>query len=176
MAGAGLLRSYGEGVFTSVFCVSAIPPGLLSVCDRRARLFGIPPSSYVSIQGNRPRPTPASHRNGTRMGDMKPPPRSCQGSQQSPQPFTHLRAGAGRSWMRSQVLLLQPSWRVLSPRYRAMQQTPSFSCGKHFLPLPLSHQTVPILVPSRRGPNCAAFPRHFANFGECSQPFPAGSL
>lgn len=46
---------------------------------------------------------------------------------------------------------------------------------KHFLLFPLSPQTVHISVPSRHGPNCTAFPRHFANFGERSQPFPAGS-
>lgn len=44
-----------------------------------------------------------------------------------------------------------------------------------FSAFPLSLQTIAVSVPSRRGPDCTAFPRHFANFGERSQPFPAGS-
>lgn len=31
-AGEGLFCSYGKGVFTSVFCMSVLPPGQLGVC------------------------------------------------------------------------------------------------------------------------------------------------
>lgn len=48
-AGAGLLRSYGKGLFTSVFCVSVLLLGQLSVCNSRVKLFGISTSNYVSI-------------------------------------------------------------------------------------------------------------------------------
>lgn len=48
-AGAGLLRSYGKGLFTSVFCVSLLLLGQLSVCNSRVKLSGISTSNYVSI-------------------------------------------------------------------------------------------------------------------------------
>lgn len=48
-AGAGLLRSYGKGLFTSVFCVSVLLLGQLSVCNSRVKLSGISTSNYVSI-------------------------------------------------------------------------------------------------------------------------------
>lgn len=47
-------------------------------------------------------------------------PKVATAPSKAPKPFTCW------SWIRSLVLLLQPSWQVFSPRYCTVQQTPSF--------------------------------------------------
>lgn len=104
-------------------------------------------------------------------GCREHPPRSCHSSQQSPQPFTHLCAGTGRCWMRSQVLLLQPS---RGAGYCTMQQTPSFPCGppcgKRFLLSPFLVRPYPYLCLPSMGQIAQLFPDTLQTSGNAPSP------
>lgn len=106
-AGAGLLRSYGEGVFTVVFGLSVLPPGQLGCLGVQQ-----PGNAVRGVNGNSVWPTPAGHGEETRRGDR------VLEAPLGPPPLGPPRAAA-RPWMQSQALLLQAGFLTQILRYAA---------------------------------------------------------
>lgn len=152
------------------------------MCNSRVSLFGISLSSYVNILGNSVQPSPASCCDGTRIGDRLHETSSPQLPRlPAKPPALH----PPPHWYR-QVLVVVPVAFAPAPVVGFLAQilhyaaNPLFSTwallrGEIFSAFSFSHQSVPVTVPSWRRLNRTAFPRHLMSFGECSQPFPAGS-
>lgn len=173
-AGVGLLRSYGEGVFTSVFvcqccprdgslCVRLQGKALWHLSQQLRQHLGEPPVTCQTPQRD-----PHWEPDG---GHILPGAATAPSEASSPSPAS-ARAGTGRSWKISQVLLLQPSWWVFSPRFCTRQRTPPFPHRPHrreCFCLPLSCQAVPVSEPSQ---TTQLFPNTLQTSGNAPSPSP----
>lgn len=106
-AGVGLLRSYGEGVFTAVFGLLVLPPG-------QPGCLGVqqPGKAVRGVNGNSVWPTPAGCGEETRSGvrELEAP---------LGRPPLGPPHAATRPWMQSQALLLQAGFLTQILRYAA---------------------------------------------------------
>lgn len=133
----GAPRSYGKGVFTSVFCMSVLPPGQLPrVSQQRKALWHLPQQLCQRL--GEPRVTCTCRRPAA--GSFHPS-RSCHGSRESP----HAGTGRGRrcSCRSPRGGFSHPD--IVNPPFPHGPR-----CGKHLLPRPFPVRPCPSLGLPRR--------------------------